>query len=157
MSKRLLQLVLLAAVSFSLLGAANPSTRFDKVGHKLMCTCGCAEILLECNHVGCPDSSKLIQELHTQVDANASDDAIFNVFAAKYGPTVLAAPFRAGFDQVAWIVPFAILVLGIVGILVLLRLWKKRYANLPPAASTPPTPATDALRDRIRNETNYGE
>jgi cytochrome c-type biogenesis protein CcmH/NrfF len=157
MFKRLLQLILLATVSFSLLGAATPSKRFDKVGHKLMCTCGCAEILLECNHVGCPDSSKLIQELHTQVDANVSDDAIFNVFAAKYGPTVLAAPFRAGFDQVAWIVPFAILVLGILGILLLLRVWKKRYANLPTPVSETHTQETDALRDRIRNETNYGE
>jgi cytochrome c-type biogenesis protein CcmH/NrfF len=156
MPKRLINFVLLAAVSFSLLGAATPATRFDKVGHKLMCTCGCAEILLECNHVGCPDSSKLIQELHTQVDANASDDAIFNVFATKYGPTVLAAPFRAGFDQVAWIVPFAILVFGISGILVLLRFWKKRYARLAPTPAIH-TPEADALRDRIRNETNYGE
>jgi cytochrome c-type biogenesis protein CcmH len=154
MPKRILQLVLLAAVSLSLIGADAPNKRFDKLSHKLMCTCGCAEILGECNHVGCPDSPGLLDELHHQVNTEASDDAIFNAFAAKYGPVVLAAPFRAGFDEVAWIVPFAILVLGIVGIFILLRLWRRRYAALAPPVTMP---TDDALRERIRNETNYGE
>jgi cytochrome c-type biogenesis protein CcmH len=155
MPKRLLQLALLFALSLSLIGADAPNKRFDKLSHKLMCTCGCAEILGECNHVGCPESTGLLTELHHQVDANVSDDAIFNALAAKYGPVVLAAPFRAGFDQVAWIVPFAILVLGVLGILLLLRLWRRRYSNNAPTPITS-TPTDDALRDRIRDETNYG-
>jgi cytochrome c-type biogenesis protein CcmH len=155
MPKHFLQLALLFAVSLSLIGADAPNKRFDKLSHKLMCTCGCAEILGECNHVGCPDSPGLLDELHHQVDANVSDDAIFNAFASKYGPTVLAAPFRAGFDQVAWIVPFAILVLGVLGIFLLLRLWHRRYAALAPTPIA--TTTDDALRDRIREETNYGE
>jgi cytochrome c-type biogenesis protein CcmH len=155
MPKRLLQLALLFTVSLSLIGADAPNKRFDKLSHKLMCTCGCAEILGECNHVGCPDSTGLLTELHHQVDSNVSDDAIFNAFATKYGPIVLAAPFRAGFDQVAWIVPFAVLVLGILGILLLLRLWRRRYATL--TLTAPATTTNDTLRDRIRNETNYGE
>jgi cytochrome c-type biogenesis protein CcmH len=156
MPKRILQLVLLAAVSLSLLGAGTSNKRFDKLSHKLMCTCGCAEILGECNHVGCPESTGLLTDLHHQVDANVSDDAIFNAFATKYGPIVLAAPFRSGFDQVAWIVPFAILLFGILGLVLLLRFWRRRYAAIVPAP-TVPTPTDDTLRDRIRNETNYGE
>jgi cytochrome c-type biogenesis protein CcmH len=155
MPKRLVQLALLTTLTLSLLGARTPASRFDKLGHKLMCTCGCAEILLECNHVGCPESAGLIAELHRQVDSGASDDAIFQAFAAKYGPTVLAAPLRGGFDDVAWIVPFALLFLGIAGILLLLLLWKRRYAALLPATPPAPTPAEDALRDRIRDETKY--
>ncbi len=140
-----------------MLGAGTPATRFDQLGHKLMCTCGCAELLLECNHVGCPDSPGLITELHTQVDAGASDSAIFQSFAAKYGPTVLAAPLRGGFDDVAWVVPFAVLGLGIAAIVLLLRFWTARRARLAPATPAPSTPADDALRDRIRNETHYGD
>jgi cytochrome c-type biogenesis protein CcmH len=158
MYKRPLQLVLIVVVAFTMLGAGSPSTRFDQVGHKLMCTCGCAQILLECNHVSCPDSPGLIAELHTQVDAGVSDSGIFKLFAAKYGPIVLAAPMRGGFDDVAWVVPFAVLILGILGIVLLIRFWPRRHARLAPALpDTPPTPDAEALRDRIRNETRYGE
>jgi cytochrome c-type biogenesis protein CcmH len=157
MLKRLTQSAVLVAVALTMLGAGTPATRFDQLGHKLMCTCGCAELLLECNHVGCPDSPGLIAELHTQVDAGASDSAVFQTFAAKYGPTVLAAPLRGGFDDVAWVVPFAVLGLGIAAIVLLLRLWTARRARLTPASPEPSSPAADALRDRIRNETHYGE
>jgi cytochrome c-type biogenesis protein CcmH len=157
MLKRLTQSGLLIVIALTMLGAGTPSTRFEQIGHKLMCTCGCAELLLECNHVGCPDSPGLIAELHTQVDSGATDNAIFQSFAAKYGPTVLAAPLRGGFDDVAWVVPFAVLGLGILAIVLLLRLWTARRARLSPAAPAPASPAADALRDRIRSETHYGE
>lgn len=157
MLKRSAQLFMIVLVAFTMLGAGSPSSRFDKTGHKLMCTCGCAEILLECNHVGCPNSTGEINELRTQMDAGASDATIFHVFAAKYGPTVLAAPMRGGFDDVAWIIPFAVLILGILGIILLIRMWQRRHAKLAPAFPAPPSPQSDALRDRIRNETNYGE
>ena len=158
MYKRSLQLVLILVVAFTMLGAGAPSTRFDHLGHKLMCTCGCSEILLECNHVGCPNSTGEIADLHTQMDAGVSDAGIFKFFAAKYGPTVLASPVRGGFDNAAWIVPFAVFILGILGIVLLLRLWQRRDARLASALpSAPPTPDADALRDRIRNETKYGE
>jgi len=36
-----------------LLGAGDNSRRIDRLGHQMMCVCGCNQILLECNHVGC--------------------------------------------------------------------------------------------------------
>ncbi len=141
-----------------MLGAGTPSTRFDKLGHKLMCTCSCAEILLECNHMGCPDSPKLIADLHAQMDAGSTDGNILTEFAAKYGPTVLAAPIRGGFDLVAWIIPFAVLALGGIGIVWLLRHWRDRHhaALATSGGSLPFAPLhTDDVRDRIRRETTY--
>ena len=158
MLKRPLQILAVIVVAITMLGAGSPSTRFDQVGHKLMCTCGCAEILLECNHVGCPNSSVEIAELRTQLAAGLADKAIYKVFAEKYGPIVLAAPLRGGFDIVAWVVPFVVLILGILAIVLLLRIWQRRHARLAPAfPEPPPTPEQQALRNRIRNETNYGE
>jgi cytochrome c-type biogenesis protein CcmH/NrfF len=158
MYKRSLQILLVIFVAFTMLGASSPSARFNRLGHNLMCTCGCSQILLECNHMGCPDSPGLIAALHSQIDAGASDDAIYKSFAAKYGPTVLASPNRGGFDDVAWIGPFAFLLLGIVLILLLLRLWQRRQASLAATLpEIPPTPETDPLRQRIRDETKYGE
>jgi cytochrome c-type biogenesis protein CcmH/NrfF len=155
--KRFFQITLLAATTFSLVGAATPAKRVDKIGHKLMCTCGCAEILLECNHVGCPNSTGEIAELHSQVDAGATDTEVFQAFASKYGAIVLAAPIRGGFDDVAWIMPFAVLILGILGVIVLLKLWKRRHIALGPTIPDADDPAANALRDRIRSETHYGE
>ncbi len=157
MYKRALQIVLIVFVAFTMLGASSPSARFTRLGHDLMCTCGCSEILLECNHVGCPNSTGEIADLHAELDSGASDAAIFKFFTAKYGPTVLAEPVRGGFDTVAWIGPFAFLLLGIVVILLLLRLWQARHARLVPEPPAVPTPDAEALRDRIRDETNYGQ
>ena len=156
MYKRALQLVLIVFVAFTMLGASDPSARFNRLGHDLMCTCGCSQILLECNHVGCPNSTGEIADLHAQLDAGASDAQVFKFFTVKYGPIALASPVRGGFDTVAWIGPFAFLLLGIILILLLLRLWKKRHDRLAPV-TVPATPDADALRDRIRDETNYGE
>ena len=157
MYKRAAQLILVVVVAFTMLGASSPSSRFERLGHDLMCTCGCAEILLECNHVGCPNSTGEIADLHAQMDAGASDTEIFKFFTVKYGPTVLAEPVRGGFDDVAWIGPFAFLLLGIALVLLLLRYWKRRHDRLGPALPDAPIPDAEALRDRIRNETNYGE
>jgi cytochrome c-type biogenesis protein CcmH len=157
MYKRALQLVLITFVAFTMLGASNPAAHFNRMGHNFMCACGCSQILLECNHTSCPASPGQIADLHSQIDAGAADAAIYKFFEAKYGPTVLAAPVRGGFDTVAWIGPFAFLLFGIIVILIVLRLWKARHDRLSPVAAVPATPDADALRNRIRDETNYGE
>lgn len=157
MPKRLAQVAVLLLASFTMLGAGDPSARFDKLGHKLMCTCGCAEILLECNHMGCPDSPGLIADLRTHLSGGGSDSEILHWFADRYGSTVLAAPIRGGFDLVAWIMPFAVLALGLIGITWLLRHWRDRHtravALAAPAGQATQSGAGDALRDRIRRET----
>ena len=154
MPKRLLHIALLCVLSFTLLGAGTPSSRFDALGHKLVCVCGCGQILLECNHVGCPDSDRMIGELRTQLTTGLPDSGVLNWFVGKYGPTVLAAPLRGGFDIVAWIVPFAVLLLGIGGVIVVLRLWRRRPppSGIPAGLAAPPDPT---VRDRIRRETTY--
>ena len=158
MPKRLAQLAILLVAAFTMLGAGNPGTRYDRIGHKLMCTCGCAEILLECNHMGCPDSPGLIADLKTQLVTGSSDNNIFKYFADKYGPTVLASPMRGGFDLVAWIVPFAVLALGVVTSTWLVRHWRDRHAQTVALASVPGSatlPPSDHLVDRIRRDTTF--
>ena len=153
-----LQLALLCVVVVSLLGAGQ--SRYDHLGHQLMCSCGCGQILLECNHVGCPNSSGMINELNTQLATGLGDTGVLNWFAAKYGPTILAAPIRGGFDNAAWIVPFAVFVLATTGTFAIVWLWKRRALTLAPAVGhgAPQRslgPNEDALRERIRQETEY--
>lgn len=137
------------AVCFTL-GAAAPETRFNTLGHKLMCTCSCAQMLGECNHVGCPNSTEELALLRRGVDANLTDKQIFDSFVEQYGATVLAAPTKEGFDLVAWIAPFAVFGAALLGTILLVRHWVSTSPKLEPA---PATPEMDALRERIRRET----
>ena len=153
--KSLLQSTLLFCTLLLTLGANDPAHRFEKLGHEMICTCGCGQILLECNHVGCPVSAPMITELHDQLSGGGTNISILNWFAAKYGATVMAAPMRGGFDNVAWITPFAVFFLATIGTAVVIRTWKLRFAKPVPAAPGWVSPETTALRDRIRRETEY--
>lgn len=159
--QRVIQALLLIVVMVAMLGAGDSDgKRLDRVGHEMMCACGCAQVLLECNHVGCPDSARMIGELHQQLGEGGSDKSILTWFAAKYGATVLAAPIRGGFDDVAWIMPIALLLLGTVGTAGLVRVWKMRSPERFAPAAPAKIPgmdkaAQDAMRERIRRETEY--
>jgi cytochrome c-type biogenesis protein CcmH len=152
---RALQCTLLALAVFALLGAGDPASRFNDLGHQLMCICGCNQILLECNHVGCPDSDGMRNELMSAVTRGDSDSLVEQAFVQKYGPTVLAAPTTTGFDRTAWIMPFAALVLGFGGVVFVIRAWKNRPA---PALADGVRPARGAeleqFREQARKETD---
>jgi len=155
-SRRWFQSAAVCLLALVMLGA-DSSSRFGRLGHEMICVCGCGQILLECNHVGCPDSDRMIGELRAQLAAGGGDTAVLNWFSAKYGPTVLAAPIRGGFDNAAWIAPAAVFVLAIVGTGVLISMWRKRSGSRTAIAGMPTSanPQEDSLRERIRRETEY--
>ena len=146
--------VLLALAIFILLGSGDPTSRFNEVGHQLMCICGCNQILLECNHVGCPDSDGMRNELMAAITRGDSDSLVQQAFVQKYGPTVLAAPTTAGFDRAAWIMPFVVFVCGFGLVIMVVRAWKNRPA---PAIANDVHPVNgpelDQFREQARKET----
>jgi cytochrome c-type biogenesis protein CcmH/NrfF len=154
---RFLQAILIGCLAVVALGAGDTAEkRYERVGHNMMCACGCGQILLECNHVGCPDSARMINELHEQLGAGGSDKVVLDWFVAKYGATILAAPLRGGFDNVAWITPIALFLAAILGTIVIIRVWKSRTQQRAPLRIKGMTTAsTDELRERIRRETLY--
>jgi len=60
---RFAQVALVAVVAVMTMGAGDNNKRFEKLGHQIMCTCGCNQVLLECNHVGCQSSGEMRDEL----------------------------------------------------------------------------------------------
>jgi len=143
-------LPLVIALSVVTLGSADTEARYQNLGHKLMCICGCSEILIECNHIGCPDSDRMLGELRAAIANGDSENAILTAFQDKYGPTALAAPMLTKFNILAWVVPPALLVLGLAGTWLLVRKWRLRTAPVPQVAEDP---FSVELRDRIRKET----
>lgn len=152
------QAVLIGVLALVMLGADDGSTRLNRIGHKMMCACSCGQVLLECNHVGCPDSDRMIGELRSQVASGDPDTAIFKWFERKYGAIVLAAPMRGGFDNVAWIAPAAVFLLATVGTAVLVTVWKRRTERLVVAggggsSNVGAGAGVGDVRERIRRET----
>src|SRR6266849_11001756 len=126
--RKALPIALLGVAVFFTTGAGDPASRFTELGHQLMCICGCHQILLECNHVGCPASDGMRNELMAAVSRGDSDSLVEQAFVQKYGPTVLAAPTTKGFDRAAYIVPPVVLILGFGLIVLVIRSWKNRPA-----------------------------
>jgi cytochrome c-type biogenesis protein CcmH/NrfF len=159
---RLVEVCVLAlAVCFSV-GATDASSRFNDLGHRMMCTCGCAQMLGECNHVGCPESGRERQELANGIASGQTDQQILDMFAAKYGATVLAAPTTHGFDLVAWIAPFAVFAAALLGTILLVRRWSGikgvRAAIATSGADLASLEPADRERhERIRRETGMDD
>ena len=147
---------LAVAICFSL-AADTPSSRQNTLSHQLMCQCGCAQLLGECDHVGCPDRDKELSELMTDVAANMTDQQVMDEFVAKYGATVLAAPTMKGFDLVAWVAPFAVFAAALLGTILLIRRWGglgfERRAHATGMSAQVTDPAEQERLDRVRRET----
>jgi cytochrome c-type biogenesis protein CcmH/NrfF len=153
--RRWLQAAALALAVVILMGASDTDTRFKDLGHRMMCACGCGQILLECNHVGCTYSDKMRDQLQAGLDKGNNDDLILQAFVQEYGPTVIAAPTATGFNRVAWIMPFAALAFGIAFVIYVVRSWKNRPTPaLADGIVIPHGNELDEFRRRARKETD---
>ena len=134
-----------------LLGARGDHSRFDDLGHRMMCVCGCNQILLECNHVGCQYSDRMRDQLIAAVQRDNSDDGVLQSFVQEYGTTVLAAPTTRGFDTVAWIMPFAVFFAGSIAAVAVIRIWNERQPAHSEVNSVPAS--LETYRQQARKET----
>ena len=152
--RRIAHLALIAALAMLFLGA-DTDARFSKLGHQMMCMCGCNQILLECNHVGCTYSDRMRDEMTAGLERGDSDSLVLQSFVQKYGNTVLAAPTTTGFNRIAWIMPFAVFVLAIFATVWLVRLWKSRAVAQPVPRPNLDVAQLDELRKKARQETEF--
>ncbi len=153
-SNRPIQISLLLFAVMTLIAAGDEDARFNQLGHKLMCVCGCTQVLLECNHVGCPLSDGMRGELAAAMNRPDSDDLVLQSFVQKYGPTVLIAPTTTGFNRLAWIMPYLALALGLTTVMLVVRTWKARPMVIP-AGSVPAVSGSklERFREQARRDT----
>jgi cytochrome c-type biogenesis protein CcmH len=128
---------------------AQQTDRAKAVGHRLFCMCGCKQILVECNHVGCPMSSGMLKKLDAEVASGKSDDLILQSFVQEFGAEVIAEPPAKGFNWLAWIMPFAALGAGFLLVRAVLARWSHPAPALP---SGPPVPPEVLARIRQESE-----
>jgi len=154
--KRLLLTLAIYSALLLLMGA-DDDRRYKDVGNKIMCSCSCNQVLLQCNHVGCPNSAGMIKELKVQLNASPKDADVLNWFRRTYGYTMVMEPKSEGFEGIIWIVPRVVWVLMFLGGLYLIFLWVSRskpaLAVAGAKGAAPPDPRLDAFRERARQET----
>ncbi|HZQ90479.1 MAG TPA: cytochrome c-type biogenesis protein CcmH [Terriglobales bacterium] len=156
-NKKLAAVAAVALLLVLTMGAGDDATRFNSLGHRMICACGCNQILLECNHVGCTYSDRMRNELSTALTRGDSDDLVLQGFVQKYGATVLSAPTTTGFNRVAWIMPFAVLAAGTWLAVMFARRWQGRVVTRGAGADLGEIDIAgmdvEALRRRAREET----
>ncbi len=125
---------------------AQKTDRAKSLGTKLMCMCGCGQILTQCNHINCPSSGPMLKELDAHVAKGEADDLIIQDFVQEYGEKVLSAPPATGFNSIAWYIPGVAFAIGLGIVVTLIRLWRQRdVARLATASSAPPVAAIRRL------------
>jgi cytochrome c-type biogenesis protein CcmH len=80
-----------------------------------------------------------------RIQAGDSKEEIKDNLVAEYGPAILAAPPKEGFDLLAWVLPLIGLVGGALVLAALAWQWSRRRG--PPAASPALSPALERRVD----------
>lgn len=132
---------------------SNP--RVQKLGMELMCTCGCNQILIQCQHTGTDDCivhDKMMAELEQRVATGESNSLILQDFVQEYGPAVLVVPPARGFDLTAWVMPIIVSIIGLGLAIVVVQRWRER-ALRPAHGTAKPAAVRSDLIERARAET----
>ena len=149
LAPELLSLILLLIFAFAPVPAHAQSTdRAKTVGHKMFCMCGCKQILVECNHVGCTMSTKMLHQLDAEIASGKNDDLVLQSFVQDFGGSVIAEPPTKGFNILGWLMPFFAVGAGLFVIRGALARWSR-----PAPAAPAGTPLAPDVLDRIRRDT----
>ena len=120
----LLCLGLLAVVSVACASQeATLEERAYALDRQLMCPVCDGQTVDQSNAQVSLDMKEVIRE---KLRAGDSEDQILDYFSARYGDSVLASPPTSGFSAVVWIVPPAVLLIGVALLAVIMRRMKKR-------------------------------
>ena len=144
LQKGLLTYISILAISLVLLSIpplkAQQTDHAKQLGMKLMCICGCGQVLVQCNHIGCPSSVPMLKELDAHIARAESDDLIVQDFVQEYGVQVLSAPPHTGFNAIAWFLPGIAFAIGLSLVILVIAQWRRRKLAAPaqPARSVSP-------------------
>lgn len=100
------------------------------------------------------DMQRKIREL---VSEGESDEEIVAYFTERYGDWILLSPPKSGFTWAAWLLPFAVVLAGAIGLVVAARRWSRRPKNEGGTASVESPPPESPYLDRLERELEESE
>ena len=121
-----------------------------------MCYCGCADLTVRACTCGTADAIR--QEIAERLGNGETPDQVVAVYVSRHGAQIRSAPTKTGFDLLAWVTPFAALLLAGSALIVIVRRWgaqaaAARSAGAPvPPAPRPFLPEDEKALERVRRE-----
>jgi cytochrome c-type biogenesis protein CcmH len=119
------------------LAAAAPVTdvAYRRVADRLICQCGCSQTVGGCNHLGCSVAANLRKEVREAIANTPTEERALELVVQKYGVQLLAEPPKSGFNYTAWIMPFAVLLGGMLLVTLILRSWRRQTTTAASSAA----------------------
>jgi cytochrome c-type biogenesis protein CcmF len=130
--------------------------REKEVFKQIVCQCGTCgrQVLSDCT---CSTASAMRRKIQELFDAGKSSEQVIEYELATYpGQSALVVPLDKGFNRLAWLVPYALALVGIAGLVTFARRLSKRSAAVRSEAKRAPASAPnaedEALSDRLDDE-----
>lgn len=110
-----------------------------------------------CQNLSVADSpSEMAKEMRglirERLERGETPEEVTAYFVSKYGEWVLLSPRPRGFNLLVWLLPFAAVLGGAVGVWAVVRRWHARAGTAAPAR-----PADPATLERVRREVKAPE
>ena len=122
--KSSLLILLVAVVALAQTASEKPNVDVRRVGARLQCQCGCKDSVATCSMLECHFSKPAKERIAQMQSVGMNDDQIVQAFIRDYGMAIfLAQPNAFG-----WIIPYAVIGLGLALCFVLV---KKMYKPKP--------------------------
>jgi cytochrome c-type biogenesis protein CcmH len=132
--------LLLLALLFVFATGAAPQASLPDIEDEVMCVeCGTA---LNVSTSAVADQERAF--IRRQIAMGKDKEEVKAALVEEFGPGVLADPPSSGFDLAAYLVPALLAVLGVLGVGIAARRWRRRAAPAMPAGE--PLAAEDAAR-----------
>ncbi len=122
MTLRALLAALVLALAAAPAAGAEPRTSLPDVEDEVMCV-ECGTVLNISNSQVADDQREFIQK---RIDRGQSKDEIKAALVEEFGPDVLAMPDRRGFNLAVYVVPAVLGLIGLVGVVLAARRWRRR-------------------------------
>jgi len=102
---------------------AVPTPR-QQVEERLMCYCGCADLTVRVCTCGTADAIR--REIDARLENGETPDQVVAAYVSRHGAQIRSAPSKAGFELLAWITPFAAILLAGSALVIVVRRWGRR-------------------------------
>jgi cytochrome c-type biogenesis protein CcmH len=138
--------ILVGLVALGAAWAADVETSAKKLESELMSPCCMTNTVAE-HYSGA--SSKMKTEIRQMLAEGKTEQEVLDFYVAEHGPQILSVPPAQGFNLTAYLVPMAMLVLGAVALVFIVRKWRDHGQAETPTATADLDPA---YVERVKRE-----
>ena len=141
--KRFALLLVAALIAAPVASASEARPTLEDLEDEIMCPVCPGETLEQSSS---PAAQQVERFIAVRIRAGDSKQEIKDKLVEQYGPRILAAPPREGFDLLAWVIPLAGAFAG--ALVVGLAAWRWSRRREPAAAAAPLEPEVERRLDR---------